>query len=94
MNVPFTALIKSKGYRINTLAEEVKMSPDVLSKRVNGYSPWLWREVCPICAALDITLDDFSAYFPAGRVKPGKPHEPTRAERIDSVLAELREILV
>lgn len=94
MNVPFTALIKSKGYRINTLAEEVKMSPDVLSKRVNGYSPWLWREVCPICAALDITLDDFSAYFPAGRVKSGKPHALTREERIDSVLAELREILM
>ena len=94
MNANFAALMARKGFNQLTLAEEVKMSSEVLSKRINGNSLWRWREVGPICEVLDITFDEFAAYFPSGNVRPSKRHEPTRAERIDSVLAELREILI
>lgn len=94
MNVPFTALLRSKGIEKRAIAYRLGLSPSCISDRLAGRKSWQWPEVCTVCQMLDISLDEFATYFPAGRVKPGKPHEPTRAERIDSVLAELREILV
>lgn len=93
-NLAFTALIKSKGYNKQRLADVCGLSKTQMSNRINGANDWRWPEVCTVCQMLDISLDEFATYFPSGRVKPGKPHALTREERIDSVLAELREILV
>lgn len=41
-----------------------------------------------------ITLDEFATYYPVADVRKSSAAMPTRAERIDSVLAELREILM
>ena len=65
----------------------------VISQRINGRSPWEWREVGRVCQALDITYDDFALYFPSGIVRP-TTKEPTREERVDNLLAQIREVLI
>ena len=94
MNVPFTALLRSKGVEKRAIAYRLGLSPGCISGRLEGRIDWGWKEVCQVCEMLDITFDEFAAYFPAGNVKPGKHREPTRAERVDSILADLREILI
>lgn len=54
-NLAFTAFIKSKGYNKKRLSEECHIPPAVISQRINGRSPWEWREVGRVCQALDIT---------------------------------------
>lgn len=96
MNIPFTVLLRERGYNQNELAAAIGMPYDALSRRINGTAPWKWKDACNICAALDITLDQFAEYFPCGTATKKSPQrrEQTRQERIDSVLAELREILM
>ncbi len=93
MDIAFTSFIKSKGYNKRRLAEACDIPAPVISNRINERSPWEWSEVGKVCEVLDITYDDFASFFPAGNVRPS-PREPTREERIDNVLAELRAILV
>lgn len=92
-NPAFTALIKSKGYNKKRLSEECHIPATVISQRISGRSPWEWREVGRVCQALDITYDDFACYFPSGTVRPA-PKEPTREERVENLLAQLREVLI
>lgn len=92
-NLAFTALIKSKGYNKKRLAEAARINPGVFSHRVNGRQDWQWTEVCRVCDALNITFEEFAQFYPCGTVKRAR-REPTREERIDNVLAELRAILV
>lgn len=93
-NLAFTALIKSKGYNQKSLAEETGIPPGVLSHRINRRDTWTWPEVSAVCAALDITYDEFATYYPVANVLKSSSAMPTREERIDNVLAELRAILV
>lgn len=93
-NIGFTALIKSKGYNQKSLAEETGIPPGVLSHRINSRDIWTWPEVSAVCAALGITYDEFATYYPVANVLKSSAAMPTREERIDNVLAELRAILV
>lgn len=93
-NLAFTALIKSKGWNQKRLAEAARINPGVFSHRVNGRQDWQWAEVCRVCAALGITLDEFATYYPVAGVRKSSSAMPTREEHIDNVLAELRAILV
>lgn len=93
-NLAFTALIKSKGYNQKSLAGKTGIPPGVLSHRINRRDTWTWPEVSAVCAALDITYDEFATYYPVANVPKSSSAMPTREERIDNVLAELRAILV
>lgn len=75
-NLAFTALIKSKGYNKQRLADVCGLSRTQMSNRINGANDWRWPEVCKVCAALDISLDDFAAYFPAAAVRRSTPVKP------------------
>lgn len=74
-NLAFKALLKSKGYNREKLAEELKLSGNSVGRKYTGKIPWTWPEVCKVCQMLDISLDDFAAYFPAAvrRSTPVKP---------------------
>ena len=94
MNIPFTALLRSKGIEKRAIAYRLGISPGCISGRLEGRLDWSWKEVCQVCEMLDITFDEFLSYFPAGTVRRSNRREPTRAERVDTILAELREILI
>lgn len=90
-NVPFTALIKSKGYNKDRLARACGISPSMISQRICGSKAWGWDEASRVCHTLDISYDEFATYFPAVDVKPAAPKRPpTKKERaIDAVKALL-----
>lgn len=75
-NLAFTALIKSKGYNKQRLADVCGLSRTQMSNRINGANDWRWPEVSKVCAALGITLDDFATYFPAAAVRRSTPVKP------------------
>lgn len=78
-NRAFKALLKSKGYNREKLAEELKLSGNSVGKKYTGKVPWTWPEVCKVCAALGITLDEFATYYPAADV-PAAQHRNQQAE--------------
>lgn len=89
----FNDYIKSRGWNQKRLAEAARINPGVFSHRVNGRQDWQWTEVRRVCEVLNITLEEFAEYYPAGtRIRVKRP--PTNEERIDSVLSELRSILI
>lgn len=67
-NLAFTALIKSKGYNKQRLADACGLSKTQMSNRINGANDWRWPEVSKACAALGITLDEFATYYPVADV--------------------------
>lgn len=75
-NLAFTALIKSKGYNKQRLADVCGLSRTQMSNRINGANDWRWPEVGKACAALGITLDDFATYFPAAAARRSTPVKP------------------
>jgi transcriptional regulator with XRE-family HTH domain len=75
-NLAFTALIKSKGYNKQRLADVCGLSRTQMSNRINGANDWRWPEVSKVCAALGITLDDFATYFPAAAARRSTPVKP------------------
>ena len=75
-NLAFTALIKSKGYNKQRLADVCGLSRTQMSNRINGANDWRWPEVSKVCAALGITLDDFAPYFPAAAARRSTPVKP------------------
>lgn len=86
-NLAFTTLIKSKGYSRETLADALHLSGASVSRKAGGKIPWTWTEVSQVCAMLDITYDDFAAYFPAGgKVKPSNHAPKTKNECICDAL--------
>lgn len=90
-NLAFTTLIKSKGYSRETLADALHLSGASVSRKAGGKIPWTWTEVSQVCAMLDITYDDFAAYFPVGgKVKPSKPAQKTKNECICDALESLK----
>lgn len=68
-NLAFTALIKSKGYNKQRLADACGLSKTQMSNRINGANDWHWPEVGKACAALGITLDEFATYYPVADVQ-------------------------
>ena len=68
-NRAFKALLKSKGYNREKLAEELKLSGNSVGRKYTGKIPWTWPEVCKVCAALGITLDEFATYYPVTDVR-------------------------
>lgn len=77
MSLAFTAFIKTKGYTTKgALADACGMDRAVFCDRCRGRSQWFWKEVCTVCSVLDISLDDFAAYFPAAAVRRSTPVKP------------------
>lgn len=72
-NLAFTALIKSKGYNKQRLADVCGLSKTQMSNRINGANDWRWPEVGKACAALGITLDEFATYYPVADVRKSEP---------------------
>ena len=68
-NLAFTALIKSKGYNKQRLADACGLSQTQMSNRINGANDWRWPEVGKVCSALGITLDEFATYYPVADVR-------------------------
>lgn len=93
MNQSFNTLLKNKGFNQKRLSEAANIPPGVLCHRINSLDDWRWPEVCRVCEALNITFEEFAQFYPCGTVRRAR-REPTREERIDNVLAELRAILV
>lgn len=93
-NRAFKALLKSKGYNREKLAEELKLSGNSVGRKYTGKIPWTWPEVCKVCAALGITLDEFATYYPvADVIKPAKPAIRTKNECICEALDSLKKAL-
>ena len=93
-NRAFKALLKSKGYNREKLAEELKLSGNSVGKKYTGKVPWTWPEVCKVCSALGITLDEFATYYPvADVIKPAKPAIRTKNECICEALDSLKKAL-
>ena len=90
-NIAFTTLIKSKGYSREMLADALHLSGASVSRKTGGKIPWTWTEVSQVCTMLDITYDDFAAYFPAGgKVKPSNHAPKTKNECICDALESLK----
>lgn len=93
-NRAFKALLKSKGYNREKLAEELKLSGNSVGRKYTGKIPWTWPEVCKVCAALGITLDEFATYYPvADVIKTAKPAIRTKNECICEALDSLKKAL-
>ena len=93
-NFAFKALLKSKGYNRKKLAEELKLSGNSVGRKYTGKIPWTWPEVCKVCAALGITLDEFATYYPvADVIKTAKPAIRTKNECICEALDSLKKAL-
>ncbi len=93
-NHAFKALLKSKGYNREKLAEELKLSGNSVGRKYTGKIPWTWPEVCKVCAALGITLDEFATYYPvADVIKTAKPAIRTKNECICEALDSLKKAL-
>lgn len=93
-NRAFRALLKSKGYNRGKLAEELKLSGNSVGRKYTGKIPWTWPEVCKVCAALGITLDEFATYYPvADGIKTAKPAIRTKNECICEALDSLKKAL-
>lgn len=93
-NRAFKALLKSKGYNRGKLAEELKLSGNSVGRKYTGKIPWTWPEVCKVCAALGITLDEFATYYPvADVIKTAKPEIRTKNECICEALDSLKKAL-
>lgn len=93
-NRAFRALLKSKGYNREKLAEELKLSGNSVGRKYTGKIPWTWPEVCKVCAALGITLDEFATYYPvADVIKTAKPAIRTKNECICEALDSLKKAL-
>lgn len=93
-NIAFKALLKSKGYNREKLAEELKLSGNSVGRKYTGKIPWTWPEVCKVCSALGITLDEFATYYPvADVIKTAKPAIRTKNECICEALDSLKKAL-
>ena len=93
-NFAFKALLKSKGYNREKLAEELKLSGNSVGRKYTGKIPWTWPEVCKVCVALGITLDEFATYYPvADVIKTAKPEIRTKNECICEALDSLKKAL-
>lgn len=90
-NLAFATLIKSKGYNREMLADALHLSGASVSRKTGGKISWTWTEVSQVCEMLDITYDDFAAYFPAGgKVKPSNHAPKTKNECICDALESLK----
>ena len=89
-NLAFKALLKSKGYNREKLAEELKLSGNSVGRKYTGKIPWTWPEVCKVCSALGITLDEFATYYPVADV-PAAQRRNQQAETAE--LDALRNLI-
>lgn len=53
------------GYLMSDLASLINMSPDVLSKKMNGRTPWRIDECYAVLDALCIPYQKFHVFFPS-----------------------------
>ena len=91
-NLAFTALIKSKGYNKQRLADACGLSQTQMSNRINGANDWRWPEVSKVCAALGITLDEFATYYPVADVRKSSM-KPTISQAELEAMKTLRTAL-
>ena len=91
-NLAFTALIKSKGYNKQRLADTCGLSQTQMSNRINGANDWRWPEVSKVCSALGITLDEFATYYPVVDVRKS-PMKPTISQVELEAMKTLRTAL-
>lgn len=91
-NLAFTALIKSKGYNKQRLADACGLSQTQMSNRINGANDWRWPEVSKVCSALGITLDEFATYYPVADVRKS-PMKPTISQAELEAMKTLRTAL-
>ena len=92
-NLAFTALIKSKGYNKQRLADVWGLSKTQMSNRINGANDWRWPEVGKACAALGITLDEFATYYPVADVRKSTV-TPTISQDDIAEIENLRAALI
>lgn len=92
-NLAFTALIKSKGYNKQRLADVCGLSKTQMSNRINGANDWRWPEVGKACAALGITLDEFATYYPVADVRKSTV-TPTISQDDIAEIENLRAALI
>jgi len=92
-NLAFTALIKSKGYNKQRLADACALSKTQMSNRINGANDWRWPEVGKACAALGITLDEFATYYPVADVRKSTV-TPTISQDDIAEIENLRAALI
>lgn len=60
----FVAAVKARGIKLQELAAAVGLCKSALSDRIHGRTAWAWPEVLIACKVLDMSLDEFAAYFP------------------------------
>ena len=60
----FIAYVKSRGMKLQDLAEAVGVCPSALSDRIHGRTAWTLPEAQKASAVLGMTLDTFAGYFP------------------------------
>lgn len=60
----FRGLCLQHGYNSKRLAEGIGMPEPMLSDRIRRRTPWRWSEVVAVCKTLEISLDEFSRYYP------------------------------
>lgn len=92
-NLAFTALIKSKGYNKQRLADVCGLSKTQMSNRINGANDWRWPEVGKACAALGITLDEFATYYPVADMRKSTV-TPTISQDDIAEIENLRTALI
>lgn len=63
-SIYFRGLLRKHGYTMGDMAIEVGLGRTQFSNRANCVYPWEWPIVQKMCKLLDITLDEFAAYYP------------------------------
>jgi len=66
-SMSFRAIARAHGWPLIRLADELGMSPTMVSNRVRGVVPWTLPEAVQASKTLGMTLAEFAAYFPEGR---------------------------
>ena len=64
-SMSFRATARARGWPLIRLADELGMSPTMISNRVRGVVPWTLPEAVRAADVLDMTLDEFAAFFQA-----------------------------
>lgn len=60
----FIATIKAHGFKLYDFAEEIGLTGAALSNRLHGRTDWTLPEAQRACKVLDMSLAEFSGFFP------------------------------
>lgn len=56
-------LLVAKGKKIKEVAEEMNISRDALSKKLNGHTPYNLKDIKKLIQILDIPEEEVAKYF-------------------------------